>query len=462
MVKISMRKLFLASLFLCVGGALASPDDPTAVESAEAWAKVPGILARLAPPEFPHRKFIVTNYGAVGDGATDCTEAFREAIDECSRAGGGEVVVPKGTFLAGAIHLKNNVNLCVEKNATIRFSTNPKDYLPDVFARYEGTEVMNYSPLIYAFDQTNIALTGEGTLDGQGSRAIWYHWKSSDDPGRLVEMAARGIPLAQRIFGDGHHLRPNFIVPFRCRNVLIEGVHIVDSPMWVLNPVYCTNVIIRNVTVETQGPNTDGCDPDSCANVLIQKCNFSDGDDCIAIKSGRDYDGQKVNLPCQNILIQNCRFKAGHGGIAIGSETSGGVQNVFAENCHFDSPDLEMALRFKTNPARGGYIENVYIRDCVVKLARVGIDATLRYGSSGAVDGKTIPVIRNLDIRNCAFSQLTGRPVFIEGWSPSDQITDITIAGCHFAHATEESFVTNAARIYLTGTTGSRLEQKPF
>jgi polygalacturonase len=275
-------------------------------------------------------------------------------------------------------------------------------------------------------------------------------------------MATRGMPLAQRVFGEGHHLRPNFIVPFRCQNVFIEGVRIVDSPMWVINPVYCTNVIVHNVTVDTQGPNTDGCDPDSCGNVLIKNCNFSDGDDCIAIKSGRDCDGQKVNIACQNVVIQNCHFKAGHGGVAIGSETSGGVRNVFAEGCHFDSPDLEMALRFKTNPARSGYIQNVYVRDCAVKLAKVGIEITSKYASSGAMEGSSIPVIRDIDIRNCTFLQLTGRPIFIEGWSPSHQITDITIAGCHFAHAAEQSFVTNAACIYLTGTTGGRLEQKAF
>ena len=175
------------------------------------------------------------------------------------------------------------------------------------------------------------------------------------------------MPVEQRIFGSGHHLRPNFIEPVHCKNVLIEGVHIVDSPMWVLNPVYCTNVTVRNVTVDTQGPNTDGCDPDSCTDVLIRNCSFSDGDDCIAIKSGRDTDGLRVNLPSRNIVIQNCVFKDGHGGVAVGSETSGGIKNVFAENCRFDSPDLEMAMRFKTNPARGGYIENVYLPKCSVK-----------------------------------------------------------------------------------------------
>jgi polygalacturonase len=431
-------------------------------EAKEAWGQLPALLAGFSTPQFPNHEFLVTNFGAVGDGTTDCTEAFRKAIQACNELGGGKVVVPSGTFLTGAIHLKSNVDLYLKREATIRFSTNTASYMPPVLARYEGTEVMNYSPLIYAFEQTNIAITGEGTLDGQGSKGIWYRWKSSGDPRKLVETASSGVPVEQRIFGEGHNLRPNFVVPFRCRNVLIEGVHITDSPMWVLNPVYCTNVIVRNVTVNAWGPNTDGCDPDSCANVLIQDDNFSDGDDCIAIKSGRDQDGQRINIPCQNLVVRDCHFKAGHGGIAIGSETSGGVRNVFAENCQFESPNLEMALRFKTNPARGGYIEDVHVRDCKVKLAQIGIDMTLRYGSSGAIEGSAVPVIRDIDIRNCTFGELTGRPIFIEGRSPTDKITDVTIANCQFLHAAETSYVTNATRIYLPDTSGSGLEQKEF
>lgn len=361
-------------------------------------------------------------------------------------------MVSGGAFLTGAIHLKSNVNLHVEKGATILFRTNTENYLPPVFARYEGTEVMNYSPLVYAFEQTNIAITGEGTLDGQG--ANWHSWKASDEPRQLVEMAGKGAPVAQRIFGDGHHLRPNFVVPIRCRNVLVEGIHIVDSPMWVMNPVYCTNVIIRNVIVNTRGPNTDGCDPDSCTDVLIKNCNFSDGDDCISVKAGRDRDGQSVNIPCRNIVIQDCQFKAGHGGVAIGSETSGGIQNVFAENCHFDSPDLEMAMRFKTNPARGGYIKNIYLRDCVVKMAKVGIHMTLRYSSSGAMEGDSVPVMSDIDIRNSTFEELAKQPVFIEGWSPSHPITNVSIVNCHFLHTTGGVFVTNATDVVMDGWNG--------
>jgi polygalacturonase len=429
-----------------------------AAAAARAWSTVPEILARIVPPVFPAREFALTNFGAVGDGVVDCTEAFRKAIDACHRAGGGKVVVPAGTFLSGAIHLKSRVNLQVTKDATIRFSTNTAHYLPVVFTRYECTEAMNYSPFIYAYGQENIAITGEGTLDGQGSKGVWYQWKKADDGKQLVDMGNKGVPVEQRIFGEGHRLRPNFIEPIRCRNILIEGVRIVDSPMWVLHPLYSTNITIRRVTVESQGPNTDGCDPDSCTDVLIKDCSFSDGDDCIAVKSGRDVDGRRVNIPCQNVVIQNCIFREGHGGVTMGSETSGGIRNVFAENCRFESPDLDMAMRFKSNPARGGYVENIYLRNCSTKIAKVGIHLTLRYGSSGAREGDTIPIMRKIDIRNSTFETLTKQPIFIEGYSASIPISDVTIADCTFVKSESKSFITNANRIFLTGIKGSGLE----
>jgi polygalacturonase len=265
-------------------------------------------------------------------------------------------------------------------------------------------------------------------------------------------MASRGVPVEQRIFGEGHHLRPNFFAPVRCKNVLLKGVRLIDSPMWVINPVYCTNVTVQDVAVNTLGPNTDGCDPDSCADVLVRHCDFSDGDDCIAIKSGRDRDGQKINIPCRDLVVQNCRFRAGHGGIGIGSETSGGIYDVFVEHCHFDSPDLEMAIRLKSNPARGGYIEKVYVRDCVVKEAQTGIYMTLRYSSSGAMNGGAIPVIRDIDIRDTTFESLTTRPVYIRGWSDSAPISNVSIVNCRFLHAAEKNYITNATDIVMDGS----------
>jgi len=267
-------------------------------------------------------------------------------------------------------------------------------------------------------------------------------------------MGKAGVPVAERVFGEGHKLRPNFIQPMRCKNVLIEGVRVINSPMWTLNPVYCTNVTIRGVTVETDGPNTDGCDPDSCTDVLIEDCVFSNGDDCIAVKSGRDEDGRRVNIPCENVVIRNCVFKNGHGGVTMGSETAGGIRNVFAENCHFDSPDLDMAMRFKTNPARGGYIENIYLRNCVVKTAKYGIHITKRYGAGITKDGDTDPAVRNIDIRDSKFETLTKGAIFVQGFSAEKLVTDVRIEHCDFQPVKNPVTITNAARIEIVNCSG--------
>ena len=443
-------------LIICTAAlrSFAEAGDAQAALAAKAWATVPDILKRIVPPQFPTREFDVTKYGAQGDGTNDCTEAFAKAIRACHDAGGGRVIVPAGNYLSGPIHLLSNVNLHLVKNATIRFSTDPKKFLPLVFSR-DVSEMMNYSPFVYAFEQENIGITGEGTLDGQASKSVWMEWTKKADGKTLTEMGDREIPVAQRVMGEGHFIRPNFVEPVRCRNVLIEGVRVVDSPMWELHPLYCTNVTIRGVSISSHGKNNDGCDPDSCTDVLIKDCEFDTGDDCIAVKAGRDHDGRRVKIPCENIVIQNCRFKDGHGGVTLGSETAGGLRNVFAENCEFDSPDLDQALRFKTNPARGGFIENIFIRNCRIAVSRYGIYITMRYASSGAKDGDAMPRVQDIDIRDCSFARLTKQAVVIEGWSPSATVSNVTVANCQFMNVAQpEPTITNAVSIHLLGNRG--------
>ncbi len=417
------------------------------LRAAEGWAQVPEILQRIQPPQFPDRDFSVTNFSAAGDGTTDCTAAFAKAIAACHQAGGGRVTVPAGKFLTGAIHLSSGVNLHLESGTTILFSTDPERFLPVVFSR-DMAEMMNYSPFIYAYGQTNIAITGEGTLDGQASKSVWpgFVAKSKPDAEQLMAWGDQEIPVSQRIMGRGHFIRPNFIEPVRCRNVLIAGVRVVDSPMWEIHPLYCTNVTVQGVSIASHGKNNDGCDPDSCTDVLIKDCVFDTGDDCIAVKSGRDHDGRRVNIPSQNIVIQNCEFKDGHGGVTLGSETAGGLRNVFAENCRFDSPNLDMALRFKSDATRGGFIENVFIRNCTVDTARTGIHMTLKY-TKGAT-GNFVPRVGNIDIRDCEFHALSRQGIFIEGL-PNGKISDVTIANCSFPLPENANVITNAVRVKL-------------
>ena len=440
-----------ASIALTAMAILLTIMNTFSAEPAQAWVQVPAILARIVPPTFPDRDFNVTNFGAVGDGTNDCTKAFADAIAACNEAGGGRVLVPAGTYLSGAIHLKSCVNFHLAKNATIKFSTEPKKFLPLVVSR-DVADMMNYSPFVYAFEQHDIAITGEGTLDGQASKSVWASWVSKEKSGKsgeaLQAMGDEELPVAQRIMGEGYFIRPNFVEPLRCRNVLIEGITITDSPMWVLHPLYSTNVTIRGVTVISHGKNNDGCDPDSCKDVLIKDCTFDTGDDCIAVKAGRDHDGRRVNIPTEDVVIQNCRFKDGHGGVTMGSETSGGIRNVFAEDCHFDSPNLDQALRFKSNRARGGFIRDIYIRNSTIKTAKFGIHMTLKYTSSGLKEGDFPPVVRDLDIRDCVFENVLKQAVFIEGVEGTP-ITDVTIANCTFPELKTPNTITNAARIHL-------------
>ncbi|HEX8922960.1 MAG TPA: glycoside hydrolase family 28 protein [Pyrinomonadaceae bacterium] len=441
------------ALFGQAFGQLLSPAVSPDFSTADAWAQVPAILKRIKPPVFPRRDFPLTRFGAVGDGKTDCTESFRKAIEACHKAGGGRIVVPAGSFLTGAIHLKSNVNLHLVKEATIKFSQDTKKYLPLVFTRWEGMELMNYSSFIYAFEQQNIAITGEGTLDGQGDQEHWWPWKGTaqhgwkkGDPDQkkarraLEEMVEKGTPVHERVFGEGHYLRPQFIQPYRSKNVLIEGVTIKNSPMWEIHPVLCENVTVRGVKIITHGPNNDGCDPESCIDVLIKDCYFDTGDDCIAIKSGRNADGRRLNAPSQNIIIQNCRMKNGHGGVTVGSEISGGVRNVFAEDCRLDSPNLDHALRVKNNRMRGGLLENLYFRNIEVgQVAHAVI--TIDFNYEEGAKGKHTPVVRNFVVENLR-SGKSKYALDVQGFQDAP-IYNLRLKDCTFESVAKGSVVAN-------------------
>ncbi len=426
------------------------------------------IVARIRPPKFPNRDFDITRYGARPE--ADSSDAVRKAIAACSVAGGGRVVVPPGIFLTGAIYLKSHVNLYIAEGATLRFSRDPKDY-PVVFTRWEGTECMNYSSLIYAFEQTGIAITGSGTLDGQADCDHWWPWKGGvtcgahhdgpnalADRAALVAMADKDIPVKDRVFGPGHYLRPQFIQPYRCENVVIEGINIRNSPMWEVHPVLCSNVTVRNVNISTHGPNNDGCDPESCRNVLIQGCTFDTGDDCIAIKSGRNRDGRRINAPCENLVIENCVMKDGHGGVSIGSEASGGVRNVFVRDCKMSSPHLERALRIKTNSYRGGVIENISFRNVTVgEVAHdvIQIDFSYEEGEGGAF----LPTVRNVEIRDVTCEK-TVDALNLRGYA-SDPVRNVTVAHCKFDQAAKPNIIEHVEGLQVDNVTMNGKSWRP-
>ncbi len=387
-------------------------------------------------------------FGADPRGIEESTEAIAKAIGACNASGGGRVVVPRGEFLTGPIRLKSRVHLRLSEGSVLKFATDARKYLPVVFTRWEGTELMNYSPFIYALEEQDLAITGPGTLDGQANDKNWWAWRANQAPARrrLVELGAKGVPVGERVFGEGSYLRPNFIQPYRCRNILIEGITIRNSPMWEIHPVLSRNITVRDVTIVSHGPNNDGCDPESCRDVLIERCSFDTGDDCIALKSGRNNDGRRVGVPVENVIVRECTMKDGHGGVVIGSEISGGARNIFAEKCRMDSPRLDRALRIKTNSVRGGVIENVYMRDVTVGQvaeAVVTIDFLYEEGDAGTFP----PVVRDVDVRNVK-SRKSQYALLVRGYRHAP-ISDVRLTNCAFDNVAKPDVLENVKGIVL-------------
>ena len=438
----------------------------SAAEAPVSWDSVPAILARIRAPEFPARDFDITAYGARADGQSDNTTAIRDAIAACHAAGGGRVVVKDGVFLTAAVHLQSGVNLHVATGATLKFIPEPARYLPVVRTRYEGIECLNYSPLIYAFEQENIAVTGGGTLDGSASAQNWWGFSRGtgiaaglpDSVKLLNEYGESGVPVTERVFGAGHRLRPNFIQPYRCKNILLEGVTIINAPMWVINPVLSSNITVRGVTVSSHGSNNDGCNPDSSRDVLIENCVFDTGDDCIAIKSGKTADAHRVNTPSENIIIRGCTMRDGHGGVVLGSETGAGVRNVFAEDCVMDSPNLDRALRLKTNAERGGPIENIFFRN--VKVGRVAHSVlTLDLAYWRVTTGPFTPTVRNIEMRNVTSSS-SPRALWIVGTETSI-IENVRIIDCVFTGVEGPDVLTHSGTVLLDNVTIETAKKAP-
>ncbi len=336
-----------------------------------AWRRAASIVGRIREAEFPDRNFLVTEFGAVaGDG--DARLGIQAAIDACGKLGGGRVVLPAGRWRSdGPLHLRSRTELHVSEGAHLVFSGNRERYTPLVLTRWEGTEVWTWSPMIFGDGLDNVAITGAGTIDGDGEKNFLpWRRKQKPDQNALRQMGHDGVPVNERVFGEGHWLRPHFIQFRDCRNVLIDGPTLVDSPFWVTHLLYCDQAIVRNLNVVSRHVNSDGVDVDSSSNVLIERCRFDVGDDGVAIKSGRDQDGWRVNRPSKNVVVRDCEY-LGHagGGLAIGSEMSGGVEDVFIEDYRMEK--VHHALYFKSNLDRGGRIERVSIRNIDVGSADV-------------------------------------------------------------------------------------------
>jgi polygalacturonase len=428
------------------------------------WDNVENIFSQIKVPQFSSTEFKITNYGTIEDLRANIKPFIEKAIQECSSKGGGKIIIPAGEYFSkGPIHLKSNVNLHFEEGVIVNFSNNPDDYLPVVFTRWEGVECYNYSPLIYAYEQENIAITGNGVLNGQADNSNWWPWKGKAEFGyekgmpsqlddysraRLLKLDEDQVNVSERIFGDGYYLRPNFVQFYKCKNILLSDVEIINSPMWVIHPVLCENVTIKNVKTISHGPNSDGCNPESSRNVLIEHCYFDNGDDCIAIKSGRNYDGRRIATPSENIVIRNCTMKDGHGGVVIGSEVSGGCRNVYAENCKMDSPHLDRMLRIKSNALRGGVVENIFIRDIEVgTVSNAVFLIELLYEMKDGEVGEFPPTVRNISVERVKSNKSEYALQLIGIDNP--QIDGIFISDCEFNNVEKDNFIQNVKSITL-------------
>jgi polygalacturonase len=385
---------------------------------------------------------MVTDYGAVGDGRTDDHAAIMRAISVCADTGGGRVVVPPGDYLTGPLHLRSFVNLHVGAGATLRFITDSCRYLPPVLTRWEGIECMGLSPLIYAFEQEHVAVTGDGVLDGQAGSGRWWNWAGPWEgalstgwtPGQPHQAAARdrlhrwaesGIPVGGRILTERDLLRPMFVQFYRCHDVLVEGITVRNTPMWGIHPVLCRAVTVRRVQVISHGPNNDGCVPDSCRDILVEDCRFDTGDDCVAIKAGRNRDGWRVNTPAEDMVIRGCRMRGGHSAVAIGSEISGHIRRIFVEGCTLDGAQLDHVVRIKANSTRGGIVEQIYLRDITASRAReAAVRVDLRYDEV-AERGDHWPQVQDVAIERLGCEH-SGRAIWIEGL-PAIPVRDVRI-----------------------------------
>jgi len=352
---------------LCVlaGGGLAGGGAAAAEAPADDWAEAEAIVRAIEPPRIPAREYSVADFGAAGDGKTDDRAAIMAAIEKAHADGGGRVVLPAGTWLSrGPIRLESHIDLHVAEGATLLFGPDARDYLPVVRTRWEGTELYGYSPLIYAYEVTDVAISGQGTVDGHAESAF-REWPEKQEADQLAlrKMGVDGTPVEGRVFGEGTHLRPSMIQFVHATRVRLEDYTVVNAPFWVNHLVYTEHAVVRGVTVDSHRPNNDGVDVDSSRLVLVEGNTFRTGDDCVVIKSGRDLDGRTIGRPSENVVVRG-NDMGGEDGIALGSEMSGGIRNVFfSDNVLGEGIS---AIRFKANLDRGGVVEHIRVKSMTV------------------------------------------------------------------------------------------------
>lgn len=405
--------------------------------------KYKAILRSVKAPALPENSLSILEFGALGDSVTDCRPAFEKAMQACRELGGARIVVPRGQyFLDGPIHLVSNVCLDLQEGAELFFSSNPASYLPVVRSSWEGTFLYNYSPFIYGYQLKNISIIGKGSIDGRAADSFAL-WAELDDNDQALsrEMNYAGTPIEDRIFGEGHFLRPQLIQLFECKNVLIEGVLLKDSPFWCLHLLKSENITVKGIRFSAFNKNNDGIDPEYSRNVLIENVQFNNSDDNVAIKAGRDYEGRKTNTPSENIIIRNCSFKGLHA-VVIGSEMSSGVRNVFVRDCDHGGY-LKRGIYLKSNPDRGGYIKHVYVDNLKLGTVEDCFFITSNYQNQGKGFETEI---REIHVNNLHCEKAENAGIVIQGFA-TKKVSDIYLSNVNIKKAAVGLFMEHAENI---------------
>ncbi len=381
------------------------------------------ILTNIHGAMLSDNNYDILKFGAKGDGVKDCLPAFRKAIAKVEKSGGGRINVPAGTYyLRGPLTLVSNLCINLEEGATLRFDPDPKLY-PTVDTSWEGTYLHNYSPLIYGKDLHDVAITGRGLIDGN-AMTTFATWRPLQKPAqtRTREMNHNAVPAEERQFGEGDYLRPHLIQLYGCTRVTLEDFKIINSPFWCVHLLRCEDAVCRGLRYDAKLVNNDGIDPESSRNVLIEDVHFDNGDDNIAIKSGRDNDGWTTGRPCENIVIRNCHFKGLHA-VVIGSEMSGGVRNVIIENCDY-AGYCKRGLYVKTNPDRGGYVRGIFVKDCTFGNVEDLFYVTSRYAGEG-LDNNHYSTVTDIHVDGMSCNEAAGAALVLQG-TTQRPITDVS------------------------------------
>lgn len=441
-----MKNILAAILAVFCASEVSAVTDLSEIESQRVYTR-DSILSQITGADMPSDSMLITDFGAKGDGMKDCKRAFDRAMKAAGHKGGARIIVPEGTYLVkGPIHFVSNVCLDIRKGATIRFSPEPELYLPVVETGWEGTFLYNYSPFIYGRNLHDVSIIGEGVIDGNAS-TTFATWKQNQKPGQTLsrEMNHNGTPINERKFGKGHWLRPQLIQFYDCRNITLQGIFITNAPFWCVHLLKSENIICRGLRYDAKLVNNDGIDPECSRNILIENIEFNNGDDNVAIKSGRDNDGWTYGSPSENIVIRNCRFKGLHA-VVIGSEMSAGVRNVFVENCTYGGY-CKRGIYIKTNPDRGGFVNNLYVKNCEFDEVEDLFYATSMYAGEGLANNKYTRV-RHIYIDGLRCRKATAAGLVLQG-TEAEPIRDVVFNDVEIGKAENAISFENTERVEL-------------